>query len=177
MLLSRTTRPFGKGLRNSCTKSSQIHQWVSQHFPNQLVYCVSDRLLANTSFCDHCHNRSSSWEWTNWHMTFSHSTVLLSRFVAQKWKCFAAFLQGLPFQIERILRQVSDLKKTLNPTLFTCGSHQILCTLTNGKFPNDILPENVKSTLGLSQKSPGTSDQARQTVLPNQATRFRTWTL
>lgn len=99
------------------------------------------------------------------------------RFVAQKWKCFAAFLQGLPFQIERILRQVSDLKKTLNPTLFTCGSHQILCTLTNGKFPNDILPENVKSTLGLSQKSPGTSDQARQTVLPNQATRFRTWTL
>lgn len=66
MLLSRTTRPFGKGLRNSCTKSSQIHQWVSQHFPNQLVYCVSDRLLA------------SSWEWTNWHMTFSHSTVLLS---------------------------------------------------------------------------------------------------
>ena len=89
-----------KGLLHSITKSSQIHQWVSQHFPNQLVYCVSDRLLANTSFCDHCHNRSSSWEWTNWHMTDALHRVtfkicctevkmlcsLFARFAFPNWK-------------------------------------------------------------------------------------------
>ena len=88
-----------KGLFHSITKPSQIQQWVSQHFPNQLVYCMSDRLLANTSFWDHCHNRSSCWEWTNWHMTYALHCVTF-RFAAQKWECFVAFLQSLPSKLK-----------------------------------------------------------------------------